>query len=56
MEVLVQELRETRCLYQAQTGVIGLSEDRMGGIEDQLGQEDLVLAFVHLTIGLEAKA
>ena len=27
----------------------------MGGIEDQLGQEDLILAFVYLAIGLEAE-
>jgi len=34
--------------YDAQTGVIGLCEDGVGRIEDELGEEDLVRAFVDL--------
>ena len=35
--------------YETETGVIGLGQDGMLGFEDELGEEDLVFAFVNLT-------
>ncbi len=34
--------------HQSQTGVKGLLQDRVCWVEDQLGQQDLVTAFVDL--------
>ena len=33
--------------YQTQTRVVGLCEDRMGWFEDELGEEDGLLALVN---------
>ena len=35
--------------YEAQARVVGLGENRMLRLEDELGEEDLVLAFVDLS-------
>ena len=37
--------------YKAQTGIEGLLEDGMCGIENELRQENLVAALVHLEVG-----
>jgi hypothetical protein len=37
-----------RGIYQAEAGVIRLSENGVGWIEDELGEENLVFAFVYL--------
>jgi len=34
--------------YQSQTGIVGLGEDGVLGFEDELGEQNLVLAFVDL--------
>lgn len=38
----------TGSTYYTQAGVVGLREDGVRGIEDELGEEDLVCAFIDL--------